>query len=71
MKLIDFIILGAVALVVAVAVIMVFKKRGKCSCGCDGCSCRNSCEKKKNYLVRISNFNWQCIKLIFIIPFAL
>lgn len=48
MKLIDFIILGAVVLVVAVAVIMVVKKKGKCSCGCDGCSWKNSCEKKKN-----------------------
>ena len=32
---------------------------------------KNSRLIEKWYLVRISNFNWKCIKLIFIIAFAL
>ncbi len=45
----DWIIIGLIAAaVVAAAVIIVRnKKKGKCSCGCEGCNSRDCCGKSR------------------------
>ncbi len=42
----DMIIIAAVVILAAFALRSVIKRKGRCSCGCDGC--RHSCGKKQD-----------------------
>ncbi len=52
MKLVDYIILGGVALLVAGVVYHLIKRKkrgeGGCGCGCQGCPSAGSCQARKS-----------------------